>query len=148
MAILINILFFFNSFFASNVPNWSNDVNKAFQQAKMEHKYILLNFSGSDWCGPCIRLHKDIFASDSFLNFSSQNLIMINADFPRSKKNQLSNERQKINDQLADKYNPKGNFPFTLILNDNAEIVKSWEGYPKDPTVFVQEIQQYSIQKP
>ena len=113
----------------------------------MEHKFILLNFSGSDWCGPCIRLHKDVFASEHFLSIAKNKLVLINADFPRSKKNQLSAEKQKINDQLADKYNPKGNFPFTLLLNENAEIVKSWDGYPKDPNAFLDEIEKLSIQK-
>lgn len=148
MSLLINLLFLLNSLFGINTPNWSNDVNKAFTEAKSEHKYILLNFSGSDWCGPCIRLHKDIFATETFSTMASSTLILINADFPRSKKNQLSVERQKTNDQLADKYNPKGNFPLTLLLNENAEIVKSWEGYPKDPNAFIQEIQQLAAQHP
>lgn len=52
------------------------------QLAKKEHKHILLNFSGSDWCGPCIQLYQELFASAPFQQFAATNLVLINADFP------------------------------------------------------------------
>ena len=113
-----------------NIPGWENDFEIAQKKAEAEHKFILLNFSGSDWCGPCIRLKKDVFESESFATFSSENLVLVNADFPRLKKNQLSKEQQKKNDKLADKYNSQGIFPFTLLLNAKGKIIKSWEGNP------------------
>ncbi|MBP8115870.1 MAG: thioredoxin family protein [Chitinophagaceae bacterium] len=109
---------------------WENDFEQAKKKAETEHKYILLNFSGSDWCGPCIRLTKDVFESASFVTFSSGSLVLVNADFPRLKKNQLSKEQQKKNDKLADKYNSQGVFPLTLLLNEKGKIIKSWEGNP------------------
>ena len=84
--------------------NWHNNFEDAKQLARKEHKHILLNFSGSDWCGPCIRLHKEIFESEPFQKFAETNLVLVNADFPRLKKNQLSSSQQKINDAIADKY--------------------------------------------
>lgn len=113
-----------------NTSGWENDFEQAKKKAETEHKYILLNFSGSDWCGPCIRLTKDVFESASFATFSSENLVLVNADFPRLKKNQLSKEQQKKNDKLADKYNSQGVFPLTLLLNEKGKIIKSWEGNP------------------
>lgn len=122
--------------------NWHNNMDEVKQLAKKEHKHILLNFSGSDWCGPCIKLHKELFASAPFQNFAEKNLVMINADFPRMKKNQLSKEQQKINDALADQYNSKGSFPFTALLNENGKVIKSWEGTPKGTQEeFVEELQ-------
>jgi thioredoxin-related protein len=109
---------------------WETDFENAKKKAVTEHKLILLNFSGSDWCGPCIRLHQEIFESPSFKNFAGDNLVLINADFPRLKKNQLSKDQQKKNDKLADKYNPDGIFPYTVLLNADGKIVKSWEGFP------------------
>jgi len=109
---------------------WENDFEQAKKKAETEHKYIFLNFSGSDWCGPCIRLTKDVFESASFVTFSSGSLVLVNADFPRLKKNQLSKEQQKKNDKLADKYNSQGVFPLTLLLNEKGKIIKSWEGNP------------------
>ncbi|MDN3655188.1 thioredoxin family protein [Ferruginibacter paludis] len=122
--------------------NWHYNLDEAKATAKKEHKHILLNFSGSDWCGPCIRLHKEILGSDAFQKFATGNLVLVNADFPRMKKNQLSKEQQKINDALADQYNSKGNFPLTLLLNENGKIVKQWEGLPSaTPEEFTEEVQ-------
>ncbi len=68
-------------------------------------------------------------------------LILVNADFPRNKKNQLSSEQQKINDATADKYNAKGIFPYTLLLNADGKILGTWEGLPNETTEdFIQEI--------
>src|SRR5436305_10584226 len=90
-----------------NTP-WYTDMDKAKHDADQSHKLILLNFSGSDWCVPCIRMHKEIFESEVFEKYASDNLILVNADFPRLRKNHLSSEQTKKNELLADAYNPKG----------------------------------------
>ena len=115
--------------FLNTTPVWQTDFDKALQQAKQEHKYVLVNFSGSDWCIPCIKMHKEIFASETFASFANEHLEMVNADFPRLKKNQLSKEQQRKNEQLADRYNPNGNFPYTILVDEQGQVVKSWEGY-------------------
>ena len=117
-------------FFLNFSPVWLTDFDQAKQKAKEEHKYILLTFSGSDWCIPCIKLHKEIFESNAFEAFAGEHLELVNADFPRLKKNQLSKEQQKKNEQLADQYNPQGNFPYTLLLTEEGKVIKSWEGFP------------------
>lgn len=117
-------------FFIVSFAGWEQDFGIALQKAKQEHKLILLNFSGSDWCVPCIRLHKEVFANSSFKIFADSNLILVNADFPRLKKNQLPKEQQKRNDELADKYNPKGSFPFTVLVDEEGKVIRAWEGYP------------------
>ena len=122
-------IFLLTSFLLST-SEWGSDLEKAKQIAVKEHKYILLNFSGSDWCGPCIRMHKEIFKADAFEKYAEKNLVLINADFPRLKKNKLSNELQKNNDHLADLYNPDGIFPLTVLLTANGKVVKKWEGLP------------------
>ena len=111
---------------------WQTDIVKAEQSAKEDHKFIILNFSGSDWCGPCIRLHKEIFGSEIFTKYADDHLVLLNADFPRSKKNQLSKEQQKKNDEMADAYNKNGVFPLTLLLNSEGKVLKKWEGFPKE----------------
>jgi thioredoxin-related protein len=125
----ILFLSFFSWLFVSTI-NWETDFEKAKQIAQTENKLIVLNFSGSDWCGPCIRMHKEIFESDVFATFAGDHLVLLNADFPRLKKNQLSKEQQKKNDLLADKYNSEGSFPSTLLLDANGKILKKWEGFP------------------
>ncbi len=125
----------------SFTPAWQNNFEKAKQMAAQDHKCILLTFSGSDWCGPCIRLHKEIFESGAFEGFADSSLILINADFPRAKKNQLSKEQQKENDMLADKYNSNGSFPFTVLLSAQGKVLKTWDGLPKmTPDEFVSDV--------
>ncbi|MDQ2719568.1 MAG: thioredoxin family protein [Bacteroidota bacterium] len=109
---------------------WHYNLDEAKQIAQKEHKFILLNFSGSDWCGPCIQMHKEIFDDESFENFAKSNLVLVNADFPRRKKNQLSPQQQKLNDAMADKYNSQGKFPYTVLLDGNGKVLKEWDGYP------------------
>ncbi|AMP97555.1 Thioredoxin Disulfide Isomerase [Pedobacter cryoconitis] len=121
--------------------SWMSNFTQAQQQAKNTHQQILVNFSGSDWCGPCIRLRKEILESDFFETYAKAHLVLVRADFPRQKKNQLSAEQIKLNEALAEKYNPDGKFPYTLLLDENGKVLKSWDGYPNEtPEKFVQEI--------
>jgi len=113
------------------LPGWGTDYEHAKETAKQENKYILLNFSGSDWCGPCIRMHDEVFGSDAFKQVAGNNLVLVNADFPRLKKNQLSKEQQKQNDHLADLYNQKGSFPLTVLLSADGKVIKEWAGFPE-----------------
>lgn len=108
-------------------------LENAKKQALQNKELILLNFSGSDWCIPCIKLHKNIIETDEFKKLETENVVVyINADFPRNKKNQLSAELKKENASLADQYNQKGLFPYTLLLNSEGKILKSWEGLPSE----------------
>jgi thioredoxin-related protein len=135
------ILFVIAAFILCSFANWHNNLDEAKQAAVQEHKYILLNFSGSDWCGPCIRMHKEIFDDSTFQQFASLSLIMVNADFPRNKKNQLSKEQQALNDKMADQYNRQGAFPYTVLLDTNGKVVKAWDGYPKEDVIsFIEDI--------
>lgn len=136
MKFLISLLFIMNF----NTPHWNYNYKQAFEKAKTEHKLVIINFSGSDWCGPCIRLHKDVFASDAFNTIADEYLVLINADFPRAKKNQLSKEQQQLNDALADKYNSKGSFPLTILANSNGEVIKEWDGFPSNIDDFLEDL--------
>lgn len=106
--------------------------NQQLNKAKSEHKKVLLYFSGSDWCAPCIKFKKFIVNAEEFQNFAASNLVLYNADFPRLSKNKLAKEVEKENDALAEKYNPKGLFPLILLLDSDGKILKKWEGYPTE----------------
>jgi thioredoxin-related protein len=109
---------------------WQTDFELARKKATETDRHILLNFSGSDWCGPCIRMHKDIFQSKAFSDMADTTLVLVNADFPRNKKNQLPADIRKENERLADRYNPEGKFPFTLLLDANGKVIETWDGMP------------------
>ncbi len=117
---------------ALSFTTWQPDFQKARKQAKQNHQLILLNFSGSDWCGPCIRMKKEIFESPVFSSFADSNLVLVNADFPRSKKHQLGKAQQEQNDKLAEIYNPSGKFPLTLLVDEEGKVLKSWDGLPDE----------------
>lgn len=108
---------------------WLNDFNTAKNLAVKDHKYILINFSGSDWCAPCIKMKKEVFENESFVSLAEKKLVLVRADFPRSKKNQLSNEQVKHNEALAEKYNPSGKFPYTVLVDSDGNVIKTWDGY-------------------
>jgi thioredoxin-related protein len=113
---------------------WITDFSKAKTEASSQHKYILLNFSGSDWCGPCMKLKKEILDSDAFLQYAETKLVLVRADFPRAKKNRLSPELTKHNEALAEKYNREGKFPFTVLIDAEGKVIRAWEGYPSKMT--------------
>jgi thioredoxin-related protein len=108
---------------------WLGNFNAAKDLATKDHKYILINFSGSDWCAPCIKMKKEVFENEAFVNLAEKKLVLVRADFPRSKKNQLPGEQVKHNEALAEKYNPSGKFPFTVLVDSNGNVIKTWDGY-------------------
>lgn len=123
---------------------WLGDFNTAKVEATQAHKLILINFSGSDWCGPCIRLRKEILESPGFEGYAAEHLILVRADFPRQKKNQPSKEQVKLNEALAEKYNSEGKFPYTLLVDESGKVLKAWDGYPDEtPEQFVADIRKY-----
>src|ERR1700722_10756759 len=121
---------FLSLWMMAQTPVWHTNMQEAKNLAEKEHRHILLNFSGSDWCGPCILLRKEILDAPDFATLADTTLVLVNADFPRMKKNQLSKEQQALNDQLADQYNTKGQFPLTLLLTADGRILRQWEGNP------------------
>ncbi|CCG52854.1 Thioredoxin family protein [Flavobacterium indicum GPTSA100-9 = DSM 17447] len=129
MKKLIALLLLVSSFgFAQQTESFAQKLEKA----KTEHKKVLLYFSGSDWCAPCIKFKKFIVNTEEFKNFATENLVLYNADFPRQSKNKLAKEIEKENEALAEKYNSRGQFPLILLLDENGNIVKKWEEYPKE----------------
>lgn len=130
------------AFIVLGSPQWITDMNKAKVDAAAANKMIVLNFSGSDWCGPCIKLKQEVLDSPEFLKYAENELVLVRADFPRQKKNQLDAKQTAHNEMLAEKYNPKGKFPLVVLINSQGKAIKEWEGYPKNmtPTSLIAEI--------
>lgn len=141
MKLLCATLLFLSTIFTASATDWGHNLQDALKSAQQTHKCILLNFSGSDWCGPCIKLHKEVFTTDDFISIANQKLVLVNADFPRNKKNQLSNAQQKLNDDMAEQYNTKGDFPLTVLLDASGKVLKSWVGFPKSIPDFITDLQ-------
>jgi len=107
----------------TKAQNWITDVNEAKKIATENNKPIVLVFSGSDWCAPCMKLEKQVFSTEEFKNYASENYILLKADFPQRKKNRLSEEQQGRNNLLAEKYNKNGYFPLVVVLNKKGELL-------------------------
>lgn len=144
----MKLLFLFLFSFLSPPVNWSGDFNETAKIAKASHKLILVNFSGSDWCGPCIRLRNEILESKDFTNYASDKLLLVRADFPRQKKNKLPEDQVKRNEALAERYNKDGKFPYTLLFNEDGKILKVWDGFPNvSAAVFIKDIDAFNQKK-
>ncbi|OKS86264.1 thioredoxin family protein [Mucilaginibacter polytrichastri] len=138
---LLSIILF--SLFAPSLT-WLGDFNIAKTEAAKTHKLIVINFSGSDWCGPCIRLRKEILESSNFEVYAADHLLLVRADFPRQKKNLPGKEQVKLNEALAEKYNAEGKFPYTILVDENGKVLKAWDGYPDEtPEQFITDIKKY-----
>ena len=125
--------------FARAESDWLHDWNKAQEEAKANHKLLFLNFTGSDWCGWCIKLDKDIFSQPKFKDFAHDNLVLVELDFPR-RKSQPTEER-KQNMELAQKYEVLG-FPTIVVLNGNGQKLWEFNGYfPGGPEAFIAQLQ-------
>lgn len=133
----------------SNIAFSQTRFDQAKKEAAEKKELIVLNFSGSDWCVPCIKLHKNIIETEAFQKLISDNaVIYLNADFPRSKKKQPTQAVKKENAELADQYNPNGIFPYTLLLDAEGKILKTWEGLPaQSADAFTGEIRNFYNKK-
>ncbi|WP_300568386.1 thioredoxin family protein [Flavobacterium sp.] len=132
MKIKFISFFLFFSLCLSAQEAYKLNFEQSLEKGKTENKNILLFFSGSDWCAPCIKFKKHFIETEQFKTFGSENLVIYNADFPRLKKNKLAEKITQENEILADKYNNKGLFPLILLLNSKGEILKKWEQYPTE----------------
>ena len=126
---------------------WTANWGEAQKQANEKERNILLVFSGSDWCGPCIKLEKTIWQSAEFTAHAGNHLILYRADFPKSKKNQLTAELKKENGELAEKYNPQGLFPLVVLLDKQGKILGT-TGYKNiSPTEYIRLLESFEKKK-
>ena len=125
-----------------SAQDWRTDWDIAKVEAEQANKKLILVFSGSDWCIPCIKLEKEIWESPSFTQYAEQYYVLFRADFPKRKKNKLPETIQKLNDRLASEYNSKGYFPLVVVLDAKGK-VKGQLGYEKlTPEAYIALIEQ------
>ncbi len=107
----------------SNAQKWETSLEAAKNRSAEEKKNIVLVFSGSDWCIPCMKLEKYILESREFIDYSQQHYVLLHADFPKKKANALPKEQQEQNDKLAEAYNRQGMFPLVVLLDRNGKVL-------------------------
>ncbi|MDX2185693.1 MAG: thioredoxin family protein [Opitutaceae bacterium] len=99
---------------------WTTDYQAALAKAKAENKLVLLDFTGSDWCGWCKRLDKEVFSQQEFKDFTQDRFVLVELDFPRKKK--LDEATQKQNFELQDQFKIEGYPTIIIVDGDGKEI--------------------------
>lgn len=129
--------------FNSISQNWQTDFEVAKLNAIEKNQPIILVFQGSDWCAPCIKLDREIWSTEEFKYYAKNNYVMLQADFPRKKKNALPENQQKKNNELAEMYNKNGHFPFVVILDKSGKALGEI-GYLKvTPSDYISQINSF-----
>jgi len=123
---LLCSIIFVSAGFASSEVNWLTDFDAAKAKAKSDHKLVLLDFTGSDWCGYCKRMQAEVFSKPQFQDYAAKNLILVELDFPRAKPQ--SDAVKKQNQKLASEYEIEG-FPTLVVLNPEGKRVANFFGY-------------------
>lgn len=98
---------------------WLTDAQTAFSLASEKELPVMMVFSGSDWCKPCIRLNREVFETDVFQEYVEGQFILLKIDFPRGRKNRLDPEVQLQNNELAERWNPTGEFPLVIVFSSD-----------------------------
>ena len=121
----------------SMAQNWEKNFEIAKERSAKEGKNIVLCFSGSDWCIPCIKLEKTIWESKELANYSQAHFVLLRADFPKKKANALPREQQDQNDKLAESYNKQGMFPLVVLLNKSGKVLGTTSYKNISPTEYI-----------
>lgn len=124
----------------SFAQDWTTNFEEAKQTATKNNQNIVLVFQGSDWCAPCMKLEKEIWNTNEFQELNKDRFVMLKADFPRRKKNVLSEDQQNHNNNLAELYNPNGYFPLVVVMDSNGKMIGQL-GYEKTtPTNYFKKL--------
>lgn len=127
----------------SELP-WATDLPKALEQAKAEHKIVLLDFTGSDWCVWCMKFDNDVLSQPEFASYAKTNLVMVMLDFPNAIKQ--SEALKKSNQELQAKFKVDG-FPTYVALNPDGKEIGRQVGYLSGgPQAFIAEFKKFRKQ--
>lgn len=123
-------------------PAWLTDLPKAQAKAKAEGKLVLVNFTGSDFCSSCIRLHKEVFPGKEFAEYAQKRLVLMEADFPMKKKQAAA--LKEANAALAKQFKVDG-YPTLLLLNAEGKKLGEvefdlFDASPKDLVVAIEKV--------
>lgn len=143
MKSILTLLFLVGQLSLIYAQNWVLDFDSSLKTAQDSNKTIILVFSGSDWCAPCMRLEREIWETDTFQKYANDHYVMVRADFPRKKANKLSKEQEEKNAHLAEMYNPNGYFPSVVIIDKNKKVLGQ-TGYRKlSPQKYIEHLNSF-----
>ncbi|MCB9903864.1 MAG: thioredoxin family protein [Planctomycetes bacterium] len=106
---------------AAEGGRWIDDFDEAVKIAKAEHKDLLVDFTGSDWCGWCIKLHKEVFSHEPFYTTAEKSFVLVALDFPRDEAVKAKVPNPERNRELANLYGVQG-YPTVLLMTADGEV--------------------------
>jgi thioredoxin-related protein len=118
---------------------WLTNFETAQARARSEKKLLLIEFTGSDWCPPCIMLGRQVFSQPEFKDYAAQHLVLLEVDFPRTK--ELSAEQKAANEKLADQFGIDG-FPTVIILDSTGRKIGELGYMPGGPKPFIAAVEE------
>jgi thioredoxin-related protein len=122
-------------------PHWLTNVPQAIAQAKKENKMVLLDFTGSDWCGWCIKFKKEALDTTEFSDYAAKNLVLVEVDFPH--KTPQSSDLKKANQALGQQYKVEGYPTFVVLSQDGKELGRQ-DGYEAGgPKAFIAKLDNF-----
>jgi len=122
--------------------SWGTDLSTALNQARSENKMVLIDFTGSDWCGWCIKFDHDVLSTDKFAGYAKSKLMLVKLDFPHHKPQ--SDALKRANQELATRYHVDG-FPTYVLLNFAGKELGRQVGYAEGgPDAFIAELDGFS----
>jgi thioredoxin-related protein len=126
MAAVAASLVAINVMAAGGASAWTTDLKQAQAMSKKTGKPILADFTGSDWCGYCMKLHEEVFSKPEFQKWAAQNVVLLTVDFPKSKT--LPPALKKQNDELKSKFQPHG-YPTIIVMDGDLKELGRTVGY-------------------
>jgi protein disulfide-isomerase len=124
---------------------WLTDLPAAQAQAKTEHKMVLMDFTGSDWCPWCIKFKKEVLDSKKFQAYAAKSVVLVELDFPKSKPQ--TDDLKQANGALKAKYGIEG-FPTLIVLDQNGKEIGRQVGYEDGgPKAFIAQLEKYQAGK-
>ena len=102
---------------------WQTSLPAALAQAKASQKPVLVVFSGSDWCKPCMQLKQEVFDQPEFSQYAQGKFVLARFDFPRNKKNGLPKDQAKASEEAAAQLNKEGAFPAVVLLSPEGKVL-------------------------
>ncbi len=128
----------FSSSLMAGDDGWMTDHAKALEKAKADKKMVVMDFTGSDWCGWCIKLDKEVFDQKDFKEYADKNLVLLKLDFPQKKK--LTQLLTKQNEKLMQEYKVEG-FPTVIVLDSEGKQIGQLGYMQGGPSAFVAELE-------
>jgi len=123
--------------------NWHTDLDEAKTMASQNNQKIILVFKGSDWCAPCIKLEREVLSTEYFRTYAKDHFVLLEADFPKRKKNALPDDLQKKNNELAERYNKRGVFPFVVVLDKDGNVLGETGYFKTTPEAYITHLESF-----